>query len=582
MESTGYNKEQQYKECANETIEERGHQMEVTRGEYNGSSLIKTSDMSERKENVNDNKKDVFNGKTFKCDQCNSVFSQKCNLKRHIRLHSGYKPYHCKECNASFYEQDSLKKHMRTHTGEKPYKCEECNVSFSHSGHLKTHKRIHSGEKPYSCQECGMSFSQSGNLKVHLRVHTGEKPYVCKICLASFSSSSVFRKHKMVHTGERPFKCSLCAAQFSSNSNLLRHHKTHTGEKPFKCLLCTAAFPVKNSLERHVKSHTGDRQYCCEMCGSVFIDMSDLTKHRKTHTGERPLKCEVCSMGFFSKAQRKIHMRTHTGEKPHKCLLCGVSFAQIGTLNKHRLTHTGEKPFKCDQCGAPFTAKSSLKKHKERHSNKASPKVRRTDHLSEVHKTESHVGHPPCSLSVTANEGSVCRQGLMGVVQKSIVLHSNNVQTPINTCTAESSMSPNYFHIKHSMGKDYHSQVSAVPLSSLSSDTTAMSLAMGNPAQVSGSPTDLYTTCDSSVPVFSGSDVVSSSLHDADCYKPRENQGLAFTSFPKENEICGGLARELSNSALPSGFHYFTSLPPAEPNDLAITSAARLPIEQKW
>ncbi|KAK4323146.1 hypothetical protein Pmani_006146 [Petrolisthes manimaculis] len=113
------------------------------------------------------------------------------------------------------------------------------------------------------------------------------------------------------------------------------------------------------------------------------------------------------------------------------------------------------------------------------------------------------------------------------------------------------------------------------------SDMT-MSLAMGNPAQVSGSPTDLYTTCDSSVPVFSGSDVVSSSLHDADCYKPRENQGLAFTSFPKENEICGGLARELSNSALPSGFHYYTSLPPAEPNDLACTSAARLPIEQKW
>ncbi|XP_042874673.1 zinc finger protein 391-like [Penaeus japonicus] len=311
--------------------------------------------------------------KTYKCAHCESVFRQKNNLRRHLKLHSGHKPYVCKDCGLSFYVQDSLKKHMRTHTGEKPYKCEECNTSFAHSGHLKAHKRTHSGEKPYKCQECGLFFSQAGNLKVHMRVHTGEKPFVCKICGAAFAISSVFKKHKLVHTGERPFKCSYCDARFSSNSNLSRHNKTHTGERPFKCQLCDAAFPVKNSLDRHIKSHTGERPYCCEMCGAVFADMSDLTKHRKTHSSEKPLKCKECGKGFFSKSQMNIHIRTHTGEKPHKCQLCDAAFAQIGTLNKHKQRHSGKKPFQCDICFTQFTAKSSLKKHMERHSLNAMP-----------------------------------------------------------------------------------------------------------------------------------------------------------------------------------------------------------------
>ncbi|XP_027229499.2 zinc finger protein 25 [Penaeus vannamei] len=342
---------------------------------------VSSTDLKDLSESSNKETTGQVN-KNYKCDHCDSVFRQKNNLRRHLKLHSGHKPYVCKECGLSFYVQDSLKKHMRTHTGEKPYKCGECNTSFAHSGHLKAHKRTHSGEKPYKCQECGLFFSQAGNLKVHMRVHTGEKPFVCKVCGAAFAISSVFKKHKLVHTGERPFKCSYCNARFSSNSNLSRHNKTHTGERPFKCQLCDASFPVKNSLDRHIKSHTGERPYCCEMCGAVFADMSDLTKHRKTHSSEKPLKCNVCGKGFFSKSQMNIHIRTHTGEKPHKCQLCDAAFAQIGTLNKHKQRHSGKKPFRCDVCGTQFTAKSSLKKHMERHSSSAVPSTPSTCNIS--------------------------------------------------------------------------------------------------------------------------------------------------------------------------------------------------------
>jgi uncharacterized Zn-finger protein len=52
----------------------------------------------------------VFNPKTFKFDLslkclingCGKTFNKSCNIKDHIRLHSGIKEYKCEDCDKCF------------------------------------------------------------------------------------------------------------------------------------------------------------------------------------------------------------------------------------------------------------------------------------------------------------------------------------------------------------------------------------------------------------------------------------------------------------------------------------------------
>ena len=51
----------------------------------------------------------------------------------------------------------------------KSFRCEVCGKEFTQSCDLKCHIRVHTGERPYQCEICGKGFTQKTNLIAHNR-----------------------------------------------------------------------------------------------------------------------------------------------------------------------------------------------------------------------------------------------------------------------------------------------------------------------------------------------------------------------------------------------------------------------------
>ena len=82
----------------------------------------------------------------------------------------------------------------------KPFICNVCNKDFSHKCDLNRHLLIHTGEKPFMCGACNKGFSRKSDLNAHMRNHTGEKPFVCGVCSKGFSDRSTLHSHPAAPT----------------------------------------------------------------------------------------------------------------------------------------------------------------------------------------------------------------------------------------------------------------------------------------------------------------------------------------------------------------------------------------------
>ena len=152
-------------------------------------------------------------GLKLKCDYCNSYFTHKTNLWRHLdTIHPlAEKPktmelmkvvkteddvkFKCQFCQQEFLRETSLKIHIgHAHSSSDAKTCKQCNRVFKTPGQLQTHvTNVHAKVKKW-CEICQKHVSQAFFRMHNATVHNGKKAE-CQICHKSISYYNI-RKHQ--------------------------------------------------------------------------------------------------------------------------------------------------------------------------------------------------------------------------------------------------------------------------------------------------------------------------------------------------------------------------------------------------
>lgn len=301
------------------------------------------------------------------CSVCSRRCQSMSGLSVHMKSHNDERPFQCPTCNKTYKDRGTLKRHVdRNHLQkrERHFICENCGKGFYSKCDIKIHMRVHTGETPYTCQICCSRFSQLSTMLRHKRRHTDNKSYMCATCGKPFWTKDELKKHFSVHDEVRQFSCHFCHIQFKHKGSLRKHMRVHLEPNRFMCSHCGQTFNNKGNLKSHIQRKHSEKSGHCNIC---LKNVSNIEVHMWRHSGHRPLKCELCSSSFYETKALALHINfKHKKTDRYKCSLhgCAQSFPSKPMLLFHVAKfHDQQKPFPCEKCARSFYRKNDLARH---------------------------------------------------------------------------------------------------------------------------------------------------------------------------------------------------------------------------
>ena len=80
-------------------------------------------------------------------DECHKTFDKIYELKVHLQQHAGKDAIICKnfKCNEVFFSKEELEEHLLIHDQNKSFECQVCSKLFSNKAELSSHAATHTG-----------------------------------------------------------------------------------------------------------------------------------------------------------------------------------------------------------------------------------------------------------------------------------------------------------------------------------------------------------------------------------------------------------------------------------------------------
>lgn len=134
----------------------------------------------------------------------------------------------CEICGIRFAKRGNKLRHIQTvHNRVKEFECDQCQTKFGLKADLRRHKlRIHES-RAFGCHACGKSFAEQGQLDLHVRsVHEEDsRPFECGKCRIRFGRKSSLTRHEQTVHEQTRFECRVCKKSYSQRFDAIRHER---------------------------------------------------------------------------------------------------------------------------------------------------------------------------------------------------------------------------------------------------------------------------------------------------------------------------------------------------------------------